>query len=290
MYLCSVLHTLTTVPGYDAVDVPLFGPPHPHVLQLAWNLDPPVNTDSTEAMNDMLRAHGVPVPTFLGGTADERRFSVNELMELYICHRNWQWRHDKTVWPAWAKALDSNQTRAHNSYRVTILSTLQRRYRLFLGRAVNVRFDFLPTIRAACSPYDFALLTTQHALEQRDSKNRNVTSVFEDVKDVYLLFPPTMAGRPEESDGQVHPICGHSVTTRLHTAHYDEGDRAMMGTIGDQQASAGKLQQGRVRAVGDGIVASLPEEAVSSDGAAALGRYHTRTGYTAGWWFCRGGG
>ncbi len=55
---------------------------------------------------------------------------------------------------------------------------------------------------------------TQHALEQRGCKNRNVTSVFEDViKDVYLLFPPTMAGRPEESDGQVHPICGHSVTT-----------------------------------------------------------------------------
>jgi hypothetical protein len=44
----------------------------------------------------------------------------------------------------------------------------------------------------------------------------------------------------------------------------------MMRTIGDQQASAGKLQQGHVRAVGDGIVASLPEEAVSSDGAAAF--------------------
>jgi hypothetical protein len=28
------------------------------------------------------------------------RFSVNELMERYIFHRNWQWHHDKTVWPA----------------------------------------------------------------------------------------------------------------------------------------------------------------------------------------------
>ena len=234
----------------DAVDVPLFGPPHPddapgatmrvipaqphpHVFQLAWNLVPPVNTDSTEAMKDMLQAHGIPVPKFLGETADERRFSVNELMERYICHRNWQWRQDKTVWPAWAKALDSTQLRALNSYRVTILSTLQRRYRLFLGRAVNVRFDFPHTMRVACSPYDFALLMTQHALEQRGSENRNVTSVFEDVKDVDLLFPPTM--EDTESDAQVHPICGHSVATRWHTAHYDEGDRAMMRTIGNKQ-------------------------------------------------------
>ena len=53
----------------------------------------------------------------LGEDADERRFSVNELMERYICHRyrNWQWHHDKTVWPEWAKALDSNQLRALNS-------------------------------------------------------------------------------------------------------------------------------------------------------------------------------
>jgi hypothetical protein len=62
---------------------------------------------------------------------------------------------------------------------------------------VNVRFDFLPNMRVACSSYDFTLLMTQHALEQRGSENRNVTSVFEDVKDVYLLFPPTMAGRQE---------------------------------------------------------------------------------------------
>ena len=235
----------------DAVEVPVFGPPHPddgpgvttmtlvpaqphpHVFQLAWNLAPPVNTDSTEAMKDMLQAHGIPVPKWLGEDADERRFSVNELMERYICHRNWQWHHDKTVWPAWAKALESNQLRALNSYRVTILSTLQRRYRLFLGRAVNVRFDFPHNMRVACSPYDFALLMTQHALEQRGSENRNVTSVFEDVKDVDLLFPPTM--EDTASDGQVHQICGHSVATRWHTAHYDEGDRAMMRTIGDRQ-------------------------------------------------------
>ncbi len=62
---------------------------------------------------------------------------------------------------------------------------------------------FRPTCElAACSPYDFAFIMTQHALEQRGSENRHVASVFEDVKDVYLLFQPTMEDR--ESDAQVH--------------------------------------------------------------------------------------
>ena len=37
------------------------------------------------------------------------------------------------------------------------------------------------------------------------------------------------------SDLEVHPVFGHSVSRRWHTAHYDEGDRAVMRTIGDQQ-------------------------------------------------------
>ena len=104
---------MTVVPAQSAAPSCI-----PAGLESAFPRD--VNTDSTEATKGMLQAHGLPVPKLLGEDADERRFSVNELMERYICHRNWQWHHDKTVWPAWAKALDSNQLRALKSYRVTI--------------------------------------------------------------------------------------------------------------------------------------------------------------------------
>ena len=235
----------------DAVDVPLFGPPHPEdgpgatmrviplqphplLFQVAWNLEPKMNTDSKEGVKDLLQAHGIPVPKLehVRG-ADERRFMLNDLVERYIMHRNWQWHHDKTVWPAWAKQLETHELRALNSYRVTILSTLQRRLRLFLAAPVNVRFAFPSNMRVACSPYDFAILMTQQVLEERGSETRNVTSVFQNVQAVDLLFPPTM--EDAASDLEVHPVFGHSVSRRWHTAHYDEGDRAVMRTIGDQQ-------------------------------------------------------
>ena len=99
----------------DAVDVPLFGPPHPEdgpgatmrviplqphplLFQVAWNLEPKMNTDSKEGVKDLLQAHGIPVPKLehVRG-ADERRFMLNDLVERYIMHRNWQWHHDKTA-------------------------------------------------------------------------------------------------------------------------------------------------------------------------------------------------
>ena len=73
----------------------------------------------------------------------------------------------------------------------------------------------------------------QQVLEERGSETRNVTSVFQNVQAVDLLFPPTM--EDVASDLQVHPVFGHSVARRWHTAHYDEGDRTVMRTVGDQQ-------------------------------------------------------
>ncbi len=35
------------------------------------------------------------------------------------------------------------------------------------------------------------------------------------------------------SDLEVHQVFGHSVARRWRTAHYDEGDRAVMRTVGD---------------------------------------------------------
>ena len=116
---------------------------------------------------------------------------LNDLVERYIMHRNWQWHHDKTVWPAWAKQLETHELRALNSYRVTILSTLQRRLRLFLAAPVNVRFAFPSNMRVACSPYDFAILMTQQVLEERGSETRNVTSVFQNVQATGKLSPQT---------------------------------------------------------------------------------------------------
>jgi hypothetical protein len=40
------------------------------------------------------------------------------------------------------------------------------------------------------------------------------------------------------SESEVHPVFGHSVARRWHTpraAHYDEGNSAVMRTVGDQQ-------------------------------------------------------
>ncbi len=44
-----------------------------------------MNTDSKEAVKDLLQAHGIPVPKFEHvSCADERRFVLNDLVESYI--------------------------------------------------------------------------------------------------------------------------------------------------------------------------------------------------------------
>ena len=100
---------------------------------------------------------------------------LNDLVDSYIMHIgiSTQWHHDKMVWRAWAKLLETHRLRALNSYRVTILSTLQRRLRLFLAAPVNVRFTFASNTRVACSPYDFAILMRQQVLEERGSETRS---------------------------------------------------------------------------------------------------------------------
>ncbi len=85
-------------------------------------------------------------------------------------------------------------------------------------------------MRVACSPYDFSILMRQQVLEERGSETRNVTLVFQNVQAPDLLFPPTM--EDAASDLEVHSVFGHSVARRWHTAHYDEGDRAVVRTCG----------------------------------------------------------